>query len=156
VRQKKATFGLDSNEDEVTFECSLDGAAYQACASTVTYVGLAPGEHTFRARAEDEAENVDATPARRRWTIVDRSPPNTIITTHPRVTSRDRSPTFRFRSSESSSTFECRLDSAPWRACSSPKTYGGLGGGQHFFRVRARDDAGNLDPTPATWSWRIH
>lgn len=156
VHRTKATFGLDSNEDEVIYECSLDGGAYQACAPNVAYVGLAAGRHLFLARARDEAGNVDGSPARRRWTVVDTSRPDTTITDHPRVSSRDRSPTFRFRSSESGSTFECRLDAGSWRSCSSPRTYSALALGSHVFRVRARDATGNVDRTPATWSWTIH
>jgi DNA-directed RNA polymerase specialized sigma24 family protein len=156
VHRTKATFGVDSNEDEVTYECSLDGRAYQACAANVAYVGLEAGEHTFLARARDEAGNVDSTPARRRWTVVDSSRPDTTITEHPRVSSRDTSPTFTFRSSEPGSSFECRLDAGAWRSCSSPKTYHGLANGSHVFRVRARDASGNADRTPASWSWTIH
>jgi DNA-directed RNA polymerase specialized sigma24 family protein len=156
VHRSKATFTLDANEDEVTYECSLDGNAFRVCASTVSFRGLAPGEHTFRARARDDAGNVDPTPARREWTIVDTENPDTTITSHPRVNSNDSSPTFEFRSSESGSRFECRLDGGSWRRCSSPKTYQGLASRQHVFRVRARDAAGNVDRTPASWTWTIH
>ena len=156
VHRARATFVLDSNEDQVSFECSLDGGVFAPCPTTASFAGLRPGGHTFFARAEDEAGNVDATPARRRWTVVGTSRPNTTITDHPRVSSNDRSPTFRFRSSEKGSTFECRLDSGSWQACSSPRTYNGLASGQHVFRVRARDAAGNVDRTPATWTWTIH
>jgi hypothetical protein len=156
VHRSKATFTLDANEDEVTYECSLDGNAFRACASTVSFRGLAAGEHTFRARARDDAGNVDQTPARREWTIVDTSSPDTTITSHPRVNSNDSSPTFEFRSSDRGSRFECRLDGGSWRRCSSPKTYQGLASGQHVFRVRARDPAGNVDRTPASWTWTIH
>ncbi len=156
VHRTKATFALDANEDEVTYECSLDGHAFETCASTVAYRGLAAGEHTFLARARDDAGNVDRTPARRRWTIVDTSRPDTTITSHPRVNSNDSSPTFKFRSSEAGSQFECRLDAGAWRRCSSPKTYQGLSAGQHTFRVRARDASGNVDSTPASWTWTIH
>lgn len=156
VHRPKATFALDSNEDEVTYECSLDGHAFQSCASTVTYSGLAAGEHTFVARARDKAGNVDRTPARRRWTVVDTHRPDTTITSHPHVNSNDSSPTFAFRSSEAGSHFECRLDGGSWRRCSSPKTYQGLALGQHVFRVRARDASGNVDSSPASWTWTIH
>ena len=156
VHRARATFALDSNEDEVTYECSLDGRAFTACPSTVTFSGLSPGNHTVAARAKDEAGNVDRTPARRRWRVVDTNPPETTITDHPRVNSNNSSPTFSFRSSEAGSTFECRLDSGSWRSCASPRTYNSLANGQHVFRVRARDSAGNLDRTPATWTWTIH
>jgi DNA-directed RNA polymerase specialized sigma24 family protein len=156
VHRGRATFALDSNEDEVTYECSLDSHAFQTCAATVSYRGLATGEHTFVARARDKAGNVDRTPARRHWTIVDTNRPDTTITSHPHVNSNDSSPTFAFRSTEAGSHFECRLDGGSWRRCSSPKTYQGLSPGQHIFRVRARDASGNVDSTPASWTWTIH
>jgi len=156
VHRAKATFALDSNEDEVTYECSLDGRAFATCPSTVTFSALSPGDHSFAARAKDEAGNVDRTPARRRWRVVDTKPPDTMITDHPRINSNNSSPAFRFRSSEAGSTFECRLDSGSWRSCSSPRTYNSLANGQHVFRVRARDSRGNVDQTPATWTWTIH
>ena len=51
------------------FECSLDGGGWQACASPVTYTGLASGTHTFGVRAVDAAGNVDGTPSTRTWTV---------------------------------------------------------------------------------------
>lgn len=61
---------------------------------------------------------------------------------------------FRFRSSESGSTFECRLDGRAWRRCSSPKRVK-VAPGRHTFRVRATDRAGNTDRTPAVSRWRV-
>lgn len=83
--------------------------------------------------------------------------PATRITAGPSPggTTRKRSATFRFASSESGSTFICRLDSKPWLPCRSPKTYRGFKPGVHTFRVKAIDRAGNLDPTPALRRWRI-
>jgi RNA polymerase sigma factor (sigma-70 family) len=156
VHRNKATFVLAANEDEVTFECSLDEDAFGPCAATVVVRGLAPGEHTFRARATDEADNVDRTPVTQSWTVVDTTPPQTMISSHPSISSSDTSPTFRFRSTESGSGFQCRLGGGAWRSCSSPKTYSGLSAGQHVFRVRARDASGNVDETPASWTWTIH
>jgi hypothetical protein len=85
----------------------------------------------------------------------DTRPPQTTIIAGPTGQRRLRSATFRFRASESSPRFQCRLDPRPWGACSSPKTYRGLRPGAHTFRVRARDQAGNLDGTAATRRWRI-
>jgi hypothetical protein len=65
-----------------------------------------------------------------------------------------------FSSSESNSTFECKmwpmnelgeeLNIPPWEPCSSPKTYEDLGWYSYRFYVRATDAAGNVDETPAT------
>jgi hypothetical protein len=47
------------------------------------------------------------------------------------------------------------LDSGSFETCTSPKTYSGLKKGSHTFAVRAVDAAGNLDPTPATRTWKV-
>ena len=39
--------------------------------------------------------------------------------------------------------------------CSSPTSYGGLVDGQHSFRVRSADLAGNTEVPPASYSWQV-
>jgi hypothetical protein len=85
----------------------------------------------------------------------DTTAPNTTITRGVSGRTARRVATFRFRSSEAGSTFQCRLDRRAWTSCRSPKTYRNLRPGLHTFRVRARDAAGNVDPTAATRRWRI-
>lgn len=80
--------------------------------------------------------------------------PETRVTQAPRRRTRDRTPTFGFRADESKATFECRLNRRAWMACQSPKTYR-LRRGRHVFRVRSRDAAGNVDPSPARRSFRV-
>ena len=41
------------------------------------------------------------------------------------------------------------------QACTSPKTYTGLGIGSHLFEVRAVDAAGNKDQSPALHTWTV-
>ena len=84
----------------------------------------------------------------------DVTPPNTRITSGPARRARARRASFRFRSTERGSTFQCRLDGLAWRRCRSPKTYRRMAPGRHTFRVRARDAAGNVDPTPAVRRWQ--
>jgi large repetitive protein len=62
---------------------------------------------------------------------------------------------FRFSSSEPGSSFDCALNGAAFAPCSTPTRYTGLARGEHEFRVRAIDRAGNVDPTPATYKWTI-
>jgi hypothetical protein len=55
----------------------------------------------------------------------------------------------------SGTTFECMLDEGGWEVCTSPKEYTGLSDGFHTFQVRARDAAGNVDPTPERRQWFV-
>jgi hypothetical protein len=61
---------------------------------------------------------------------------------------------FRFGASESGVTFLCRVDSAPFRKCNR-RFVRRLGLGAHVLRVVARDAAGNTDPTPAVYRFRV-
>ena len=85
----------------------------------------------------------------------DSTAPNTTITSGPTGTTTDNTPTFTFASSESGSTFQCRLDSGAWASCTSPWTTGPLTDGVHGIEVRATDAAGNTDATPATQSFTV-
>lgn len=71
------------------------------------------------------------------------------------VAAPQRAATFDFRSSEPSGGFQCKLDSHPFAACWSPKTYRHLSAGKHTFKVKAFDVSGNRDTTPAIARFRI-
>jgi subtilisin family serine protease len=86
---------------------------------------------------------------------LDMTSPNTTIVARPPASTTSRRATFRFRSNEAGSTFQCRHMSGAWLRCTSPKLYTGLAPGLHTFRVRAIDRALNVDPTPAIDTWRI-
>jgi Tol biopolymer transport system component len=90
------------------------------------------------------------------WGPLDTVAPQTRFTKKkPRRKSRKRKAKFRFRSSESGSSFECRLDKRKWRACKSPRKLKRLKRRRHRFRVRATDIAGNTDKTPAKHKFKI-
>jgi hypothetical protein len=55
-------------------------------------------------------------------------------------------------SSEANATFQCKLDDGVWDDC-GPVT--GLDDGKHVLKARAKDRAGNVDPTPAVRKWRV-
>ena len=149
-----ASIPFAASEAGSSFECRLDGAVWTPCSSPAAHAGVAEGPHTFEVRATDAAGNTDPTPASVGW-VVDTSVPETAITSAPTDPTSATSATFSFISTESGSTFECRLDGGAWAACGSPRGLTGLSEGAHAFAVRATDPAGNTDPTPATHTWAV-
>jgi murein DD-endopeptidase MepM/ murein hydrolase activator NlpD len=85
----------------------------------------------------------------------DTDPPETtlIINNLPLVTN-NQNITFEF-SVEGAAIFECKIDDEDFQACVSAKTYENLTEGSHNFQVRAIDLVGNVDSTPAQFSWTI-
>ncbi len=87
----------------------------------------------------------------------DEDPPETTITRSPNPKTKKRRASFEFVSSEPFSSFECKLDRRGFKPCPSPRSYGKslLRPGKHTFRVRALDEPGNTDPTPARIRWKV-
>jgi len=85
----------------------------------------------------------------------DTTPPDTKITKGPPKKTHKTTAKLKFTSTETGSTFQCKLDRKPFKKCSSPKTYKKLKPGKHVFKVRAIDKAGNVDPTPAKRKFTI-
>jgi plastocyanin len=154
VGETTAAFAFSAGEPGASFECALDGAAFAACTSPASLIGLADGAHTFAVRATDAAGNTDPTPAERTWTV-DTAAPETTITLGPSGIVDTASATFEFAADDAGARFECALDGAAFAACTSPQSYSGLANGQHTFAVRAIDAVGNADPTPAERAWTV-
>jgi putative metal-binding protein len=138
------------------FECRRDGAAFASCPGTSkSYTGLSEGQHTFEVRAVN-GSYFDRIAAKRTWTI-DTTPPvvallANALTPGEGVVSALTNATFAFEA-PGATLFQCSLDHAAFTACSSAKSYSGLGSGQHTFAVRAIDAAGNVGlPVERHWS----
>jgi hypothetical protein len=110
-----ASFSFTAGET-VTFQCSLDGAAFSSCTSPQSYSGLADGGHTFQVMATDDAGNTATSTYS--WTV-DTTPPVTTITSSPPSATNTSSASFSFSANEPSS-FQCSLDGAAFSSCTSP------------------------------------
>lgn len=105
----------------------------------------------------DQARRVTAT-------FADITPPDTNITSSPATSTTSTSFSFTFSATEVGSTFECKLSNGSWGTCISPYSNSIVFAqcttcrtdNQLSFAVRAKDLAGNYDPTPATWNWTIN
>ncbi len=148
--ERSASFAFTSPVAGVTFECRLDGAVFAPCSSPKAYSGpLALGPHTFRVRAVHPTSGTSPA-AQHTWTIA-LAPPT--ITSGPSASTPETTASFAFTHPGPSVSFQCRLDSAAFTACSSPKTYSGVAVGAHTFDVRAV--SGTTTSTSASQSWTV-
>ncbi len=148
------TFSFTSTEAGSTFECQIDAGAFVACTTPFTTNALADGALTFQVRAVDSLGNTDATPASRSFTV-DTSAPDTTITSGPGPITTDHTPTFAFVASEAGATYQCKIDGGAFTACSASFTTSTLPDGGHTFQVRAADALGNVDATPASYTFTV-
>ncbi|RYZ35696.1 MAG: hypothetical protein EOO71_34500 [Myxococcaceae bacterium] len=124
---------------------------------------FAPQASLFATDAQHEliVSSIDAAgnhreSAARTFFIDNTAPATTLAATGPSGAVNQTSATFTFTSSDATATFECQLDTvAPFATCTSPKSYTTLAPGTHTFSVRAKDEAGNVDPTPAVRTWLV-
>jgi hypothetical protein len=82
------------------------------------------------------------------------TPPRTTIGGHPPRRGPKHRATFDFSADVPGSTFSCKLDSKPYRSCSSPLRLTGLKPGRHMFRVFATGPSG-LAGTPASFGFTV-
>src|SRR2546428_10095269 len=92
--------------------------------------------------------------------FVEAAPPDPTVNSGPTTPTTPPTAMFTFSGTDNVTapanlTFECKLDSSGFGVCTSPVTYNSLADGPHTFYVRARDAAGNVDPTPAQFSWSV-
>jgi Ca2+-binding RTX toxin-like protein len=88
----------------------------------------------------------------------DRIAPRTSLLHHPAKTvftaTKRRRVAFAFASNEPGATFRCKLDGGPIKRCRSPRSYT-VPVGAHAVRIRAIDGAGNRDPSPTLFRFRV-
>ncbi len=94
------------------------------------------------------------------YELTDTTPPETTITGTPISPTSNRTAVLLFIGTDNitpagSLTFQCQLDGGGFSACTSARTYINLGDGSHTFQVRATDQFGNTDLTPAATTWIV-
>ena len=159
--------GLVTNQPQLT----VSGSVTPISAVTVNGASVAVASsgffnHTMTlSEGTQEIRVQSASALITRMVTLDTVPPNTSIT---RSAASGVPPfTFEWQGSDTGSGvtfYSYRLDGGEWSlwTCSTEKSYGdeevaalGLSTGTHTFQVRARDRAGNIDPTPAQVTFNV-
>ena len=155
TRERAATFSFASTTAGVTYQCSLDAAAYVACASPHTYAGpLGEAAHIFKVRARNSAGTL-STAAQATWTIDLTAPPVPSLSGVPTPSPTGATTaSLTFSSAEVGATYVCSLDGAAATACASPLELTSVAEGPHTFTVAAVDAAGNVSGT-AAGAWTV-
>jgi hypothetical protein len=161
--KQEAVFYFTGSGGANGFDCALgipDGGVnpYPNCDSPATFPTPVEGRYGFQVRAKNGG-NVDPEPASYGWTV-DLTPPDTHITSQPDSATKSREAIFTFDATEEVQSFDCvmGLNSNPPIStpnCTSPMVYSNLVDGNYGFQVRAKDKAGNDDPTPASYGWVV-
>ena len=81
--------------------------------------------------------------------------PDTEIQAAPPSLVGSRNASFQFGSPRPNSQFQCRLDGGDFTPCASPQQFNDLPEGTHTFEVRAFDQYGNVDGSPAIYTWVV-
>ncbi|HEX5750978.1 MAG TPA: Ig-like domain-containing protein [Archangium sp.] len=145
-----------------TVQVFMDGALIGAVTanmegqwSLLTSTGLSNGFHSVSAKATNPAGLLGSPSASNVFTV-DTVPPETEIISAPPKSSNSRLAAFEFGSPSGATDFDCRLDDArSFAACGPTPVFTKLSDGEHTLQVRARDSAGNVDPSPAIYQWTV-
>jgi subtilisin-like proprotein convertase family protein len=89
------------------------------------------------------------------FSLTDVTAPDTLLVGKKPSSSTKTSAKVKFSSSETGSTFQCKLDGGKYKTCTSPTKVKNLKIGKHKLFVRAIDAAGNVDATPLKYKWRV-
>ena len=170
---EKATYtfefkGTDAQDkqDSLTYSWRLDNNEWSPFSSERSVLlnadDLTIGVHRFQVRAKDKDGNVDPAPAAVVFKIIpDLYPPETTIRIKPNVI-KSIDYTFQFegidgQTPEDELQYSWRIDLGGWSEFSFQRSayLSKLVDGVHLFEVKAKDESGNEDTTPAKVPFKV-
>ncbi|HEY4356612.1 MAG TPA: choice-of-anchor D domain-containing protein [Acidobacteriaceae bacterium] len=154
-----ATFTFSDTQAGVTFVCSIDSLAFNACASGIVYPGLSNGQHSFQVKAKD-AVGALSLAAVYNWTVNAVSVTAPVITSGPGHATNADTVTFAFTDTQAGVSFMCSLDGVAFAPCTSGISYSGVQvpmpykvvGLVHNFAVEAVDASNNVS-SATSYGW---
>lgn len=162
VARAKIDFVTDMG-DRGRAECSLNGGAFEPCATPYVIPRSAEGRHELRIRGVDVGGVVSRTPAVASWTV-DVTAPRTTFRKRPPRRSKSRVVKVKVAALGATRaavgpaeqvTFQCSLNRRKWARCAASGKVRATRRGKQQLRVRAVDAAGNVDPRPITAKFTV-
>ncbi len=163
-----------TNASRLVYQYQLDGydQAWSSWTKTTSrrYIDLPVGSYVFSVRGRDIVGNIDPTPATYAFTIIaenniDTTPPETILVSGPEDVVQTQTITFSWTGIDDQTALDdlvysfilwnYSIEWSSWGKATSITIYE-VPEGWYLFEVRARDRAGNIDPTPAQRRFQIH
>ncbi len=155
TNQTSASFAF-SGQNIVSYQCQIDGGAYAACTSPKAYSGLGAGSHTFRVMGTD-GNGQSSAAVSYMWNVDNVAPNAPSISANVQSVTNATAASFSFSAVDAGSGiagYQCSLYGASYANCTSPKAYSALASGNHTFKVKASDNAGNTS-SESSFSWSI-
>lgn len=150
------------DNDGTTVKCATQNVAqnttsFSFAISTDCVSGFVDGT-SYKAKVVAKKGGKDYRAANSLYSFtMDTTAPTVNITSGPGANSTSSSASFVFTNSDATSgvaSIECFLDAVSQGACTSPKNLTSLADGNHIFKVKVTDNAGNS--TEATYNWNIN
>ena len=152
-------------------DLKIDNGRYKAVASPKTITGLSVGEHTIYLKGVDKYGNEDPTPAKWTFTVkkgkggggfpdtwinwVRATPKGVNIANGGSTSSSTVIVDFQGTVAGKGSEIDLKIDNGKWKAVASPHKIPGLSDGPHTIYLKAVNQAGRADPTPAKWTFTV-
>ncbi len=157
IHTTTATFtwsGSDQDGYVTHYRYMMDGQGWVTTSQTShTFTGLAKGSHTFYVAAVDNDGLSDPSPASRSFDVHYTANPDTLIVSGPSGTVEGDTVSFEWMGTDPDGwvvSYLYRLDDLPWsHTTQTRQTFTNLSYGNHTFQVKAVDDEGLEDLTPA-------
>ena len=146
----------------ISYQCHVDAAAWSSCSNPLQITNLTDTTHTVYVRSVDAAGNTSPSFDQATWTVDTQLPAAPNISGAPSgktqitgVGKSSKSVTISAPSGETGATFQCKLDSAAYTACTSPYSLHDLSDGTHTLIVKTVDRAGNLSSLDSSATWIV-
>jgi hypothetical protein len=141
--QFAATPESSLGDERHTFECSVNGGAWEACGTGHALRGLPGGVAEVKVRGTDDLGNVGPV-AVRRFKVDATGPVIAFDAPTPGAGARvSSSPIFVWHADEEVKAYRCWLDGTELANCGSPRGIAGVALGAHTFAVQGTDMYGN-------------